>query len=102
MRSRLTAASSLYHFLMDAVMAPSMAKKARTRLKPGRRFCKLGRISHEIGWKHKEVLDKLEAKRVEEGKVYHETKKALLAKQKAAAAKTASGPYAAVLAKFGY
>jgi len=73
-----------------------------TRLKPGRRFCKLGRISHEIGWKHKEVLDKLEAKRVEEGKVYHETKKALLAKQKAAAAKTASGPYAAVLAKFGY
>jgi large subunit ribosomal protein L13Ae len=73
-----------------------------TRLKPGRRYCVLGRISAEIGWKHAEVLTKLENKRKEEGKVYYETKKALLAKQKKAAAATADGAYSGVLAKFGY
>ena len=73
-----------------------------TRLKPGRRYCVLGRISAEIGWKHQEVLAKLEAKRKEEGKVYYEKKKATIAKQNKAAAATADGPYAGVLAKFGY
>ena len=38
----------------------------------------------------------------EKGKVYWETKKALLAKQKKAQADTADGPYAAVLAQHGY
>ena len=73
-----------------------------TRLKPGRRYCVLGRISHEIGWKNQDVLARLEAKRKEEGKVYYEQKKATLVKQSKAAAATASGPYAGVLAKFGY
>lgn len=73
-----------------------------TRLKVGRRFCVLGRISREIGWKMEDVVKRLEAKRKAQGAVYHETKKALLAKQGAAAASTASGPYAATLAKFGY
>ena len=41
-----------------------------TRLKVGRRFCVLGRISHEIGWKYQDIVAKLEGKRKEEGKVY--------------------------------
>mmetsp|Transcript_44804 Transcript_44804/g.97522 ORF Transcript_44804/g.97522 Transcript_44804/m.97522 type:complete len:200 (-) Transcript_44804:397-996(-) len=73
-----------------------------TRLKPGRRFCVLGRISDEIGWKHKEAVENLEAARKEKGKVYWETKKALIAKTKKAAASTASGPYSEILAKHGY
>merc|ERR1712032_1301976 len=73
-----------------------------TRLKPGRRFCVLGRISDEIGWKRKADVAQLEAARKEKGKVYWETKKALLAKQKKAQADTADGPYAAVLAQHGY
>ena len=45
------------------------------RLKPGRRFTTLGRLSHEVGWKYQDVLAKLEAKRKEEGKAYYEEKR---------------------------
>jgi large subunit ribosomal protein L13Ae len=72
-----------------------------TRLKPGRRFCVLGRISLEIGWKHKEAVDRLEAKRKERSAVYWEQKKLLLAKTKAAK-QAASGPFDSTLAKYGY
>ena len=34
-----------------------------TRLKPGRRYCVLGRIADEIGWKQKEAVDMLEKAR---------------------------------------
>jgi len=70
-----------------------------TRLKVGRRFCVLGRISSEIGWKQKDVVERLEAKRKAEDAIYYDTKKASMAK--AAAAKEAV-PGAAILAKFGY
>ena len=70
-----------------------------TRLKPGRRFCVLGRISDEIGWKFKDVVDRLEAKRKASAAVYYDTKKAEMAKL--AAAKE-SVPGAPILAKFGY
>lgn len=73
-----------------------------TRLKPGRRFCVLGRISHEIGWKQQEVVARLEAKRKAEAQVYYDTKKAEITKMNKAKEATASGPYAATLAKFGY
>lgn len=33
------------------------------RLKPGRKYCTLKRLSSEFGWAHAEVVDKLEAKR---------------------------------------
>uniref|UniRef100_A0A1B6E2E8 Uncharacterized protein n=2 Tax=Clastoptera arizonana TaxID=38151 RepID=A0A1B6E2E8_9HEMI len=32
-------------------------------LKPGRAFCHLGRLSHEVGWKYKDVVRALETKR---------------------------------------
>jgi len=70
-----------------------------TRLKVGRRFCVLGRISHEIGWKQKEVVERLEAKRKAEDAIYYDTKKAAI--EKTAAAKAAV-PGDAILAKFGY
>jgi len=73
-----------------------------TRLKPGRRFCVLGRISHEIGWKQQEVVARLEAKRKAEAQVYFDAKKAETAKLTKAKEATADGPYAATLAKFGY
>jgi large subunit ribosomal protein L13Ae len=73
-----------------------------TRLKPGRRYCVLGRISDEIGWKHKDAVQALEVARKEKGKAYWDAKKATLLKQKAAAKKTEQGPYTATLAKFGY
>ena len=72
-----------------------------TRLKPGRRFCVLGRIADEIGWKQKEAVESLEKARKEKSKVYWETKKALLLKQKAAK-KKADPAFEAVLGKYGY
>ncbi|KAE8745889.1 hypothetical protein FOCC_FOCC007407 [Frankliniella occidentalis] len=32
-------------------------------LKPGRKFCHVGRLSHEVGWKYKHVVRALETKR---------------------------------------
>lgn len=45
------------------------------RLKPGRRFCTLGRLSHEVGWKCQAVVAELEAKRKEAGAIYAAEKK---------------------------
>ena len=28
------------------------------RLKPGRKYCTVGRLSHEVGWKYKEVVER--------------------------------------------
>merc|ERR1712054_479347 len=49
-----------------------------TRLKPGRRFCVLGRISKEIGWKHGDVVERLEKKREQEASAYWAEKKKLI------------------------
>lgn len=45
------------------------------RLKPGRRYCTVGRLSHEVGWKYQKVLESLEEKRKETGKARWEEKK---------------------------
>ena len=70
-----------------------------TRLKVGRRYCVLGRISHECGWNKAATVERLEAKRKASDAVWYDTKKAELAK-KAKAAEAVPGD--AVLAKFGY
>lgn len=44
------------------------------RLKPNRKYCTLKRISHEVGWAHKDVVDRLEEKRKAKGKAYFERK----------------------------
>ena len=44
------------------------------RLKPGRKYCTLKRISHEVGWGYKDVVDRLEEKRKVKGKAYYERK----------------------------
>lgn len=62
---------------------PMYAKKKRlvvpaalrvVRLKPGRKFCVLGRLSHEVGWNFKKVIETLEEKRKAESAVYYERK----------------------------
>ncbi len=44
------------------------------RLKPGRQFTVVGELAHSVGWKHKELLGRLEAKRKAEGKEFYEVK----------------------------
>lgn len=47
------------------------------RLKPGRKYCTLKRVSHEVGWGYKDVVDRLEEKRKVKGKAYFERKVSL-------------------------
>merc|ERR1712037_903146 len=44
------------------------------RLKPGRKFCSIGRLSHEIGWKYQDVVATLEAKRKVKSESFHKKK----------------------------
>lgn len=47
------------------------------RLRPDRKFCKIGRISHELGWKYNDVVETLEDKRRVKAAAYYEKKKAV-------------------------
>ncbi|ODN90218.1 ribosomal protein L13 [Cryptococcus wingfieldii CBS 7118] len=69
------------------------------RLKPGRKFCTLKRLSAEVGWKYGDVVDRLEEKRKVKGQAYHERKTAALKLQNKAAA---SAPKADNLIQYGY
>ncbi|KAI8986556.1 60S ribosomal protein L16 [Pilobolus umbonatus] len=61
------------------------------RLKPGRKYTTIGRISHEVGWKYQDVVAKLEEKRKAKSAAFYQRKTALVAlKNKAVAAKAAS------------
>ena len=48
------------------------------KLKPGRKYCQIGRLSHETGWKYKPVIEALEEKRKAKDRVYYQTKMAAL------------------------
>ncbi|ORX37460.1 ribosomal protein L13 domain-containing protein [Kockovaella imperatae] len=69
------------------------------RLKPGRKYCTLKRVSHEVGWGHKDVVDRLEEKRKVKGQAYHERKQAAL-KIRANAEKSVAPN--ALLTQYGY
>lgn len=69
------------------------------RLKPGRKYATLKRISHEVGWGYKDVVDRLEEKRKVKGQAYFERKQAA---RKVRAKALASVPKNETLAKFGY
>merc|ERR1712059_235778 len=47
------------------------------RLKAGRKYCSLGRLSHEVGWKYQDVVATLEAKRRVKAEVFHKKKVAV-------------------------
>jgi len=54
------------------------------RLRPGRPYCLLKRLSVEFGWKHSKTIDKLEAKRkVRSGAWLHKKKAAIGLRKKA-------------------
>ncbi|RWS25752.1 60S ribosomal protein L13a-like protein [Leptotrombidium deliense] len=74
------------------------------RLNPRRKYCSLGRLSHEVGWKYQGVIETLElkrkaksqirhAKKVKEEKLRLEAKKQLAQKIK---------PFEDVLRSYGY
>ncbi|KAF2486519.1 ribosomal protein L13 domain-containing protein [Neohortaea acidophila] len=46
------------------------------RLQPGRKYCTVGRLGHEFGWKYKDVVERLEERRKVKSQAYYERKKA--------------------------
>mmetsp|Transcript_10589 Transcript_10589/g.19129 ORF Transcript_10589/g.19129 Transcript_10589/m.19129 type:complete len:202 (-) Transcript_10589:79-684(-) len=74
------------------------------RLKPGRKYTKMGDLANNVGWKHKELVDSLEDKRRAKSEVYFQRKKATQA-LKAKAEEAAAGDLTKVnevLAAAGY
>ncbi|XP_014251479.1 60S ribosomal protein L13a [Cimex lectularius] len=73
-------------------------------LKPGRAYCHLGRLSHEVGWKYKDVVRALETKRKVRAVFDIRRRKGLKELTKAAGKKVskATAPYTAVVNSYGY
>merc|ERR1719318_1953000 len=65
------------------------------RLMHGRRFCSLGRLGHEVGWKYQDIVAALEAKRKVKGKA----RKACMEDKKVA---KAIAPFQAVIESYGH
>ncbi|KAI6232428.1 50S ribosomal protein L13, protein [Aphelenchoides besseyi] len=73
-------------------------------LKPRRKFCSVGRLSHEVGWQYKSVVEKLEDKRKIRSAAFYEKKKAEQ-KLKAKATVNVAGKIdklTAILKKYGH
>jgi len=45
------------------------------RLKPRRKYCTVGRLSHEVGWKYQSVIATLEKRRKLKSSLYYKRKK---------------------------
>lgn len=60
-----------------------------THLKPGRDFCKLGELAADLGWKHADLIKRLEAQRKIASEAYYAKKKEAV--RRLAAAKAAVG-----------
>eukprot|EP00932_Pfiesteria_piscicida_P007957 SRR837773.18203.p3 GENE.SRR837773.18203~~SRR837773.18203.p3 ORF type:complete len:181 (+),score=85.25 SRR837773.18203:454-996(+) len=54
------------------------------RLRPERRFCKLGDLANEFGWKHKELINRLEGQRKVKSEAFHKKKVAATRARQAA------------------
>ncbi|GAB6032843.1 60S ribosomal protein L13A [Chamberlinius hualienensis] len=55
------------------MVVPSALKLLR--LHPKRKFCVLGRLSHEVGWKYQKVINALEVKRKAKASLWYSKKK---------------------------
>ncbi|BHF69985.1 60S ribosomal protein L13A [Sparganum proliferum] len=76
---------------------------AKTLLQ-GQKFCVLSRLSHEVGWKYQNVIEKMEGRRKAKAAVWYKKKKVDAVPDQAARgqAKAAIAPYKAILKKYGY
>jgi len=74
------------------------------RLKPGRKFCRLGDLSTLAGWRHNDLINKLEAKRMARNAAFYEKKKAMskITEEARAATKDELKDIDAQLAELGY
>jgi len=74
------------------------------RLRPGRKYCRLGDLSAAVGWRHNDLIERLEHTRKVKGAAFHAKKLhiAALRKQAAKNVQETVGPIDAKLAQLGY
>eukprot|EP00929_Paragymnodinium_shiwhaense_P043500 TRINITY_DN2236_c0_g1_i11.p2 TRINITY_DN2236_c0_g1~~TRINITY_DN2236_c0_g1_i11.p2 ORF type:complete len:203 (-),score=72.07 TRINITY_DN2236_c0_g1_i11:91-699(-) len=73
------------------------------RIRPERRFCKLGDLSTHVGWKHKDLVERLESQRkVKSGAYFLKKKAAIKARAEAVKAAKVSKEEQQVLVNAGY
>ncbi|QPG73656.1 hypothetical protein FOA43_000969 [Brettanomyces nanus] len=72
------------------------------RLKEGRKFTTVGKLSASVGWKYESVVEKLEAKRKAKSQEYYVAKKAASKKLASAKASVVETEAAKKLATLGY
>merc|ERR1711994_1099384 len=89
---------------MKRMVVPSALRVLK--LKPGRKYCSLGRLSHETGWKYQEIVETLEAKRRVKAEAYYK-KASTVAKIRQQVRKDPKvvkriAPYQKVIESYGY
>jgi len=72
------------------------------RLKPGRKYCTIKRLSHEVGWGYKDVVDRLEEKRKTKATAFYERKVASAKARATAINSSEASKHNEELAKLGY
>jgi len=74
------------------------------RLKPGRAYCRLGDLANLAGWKHNDLINRLETKRLTKAAAYYNSKKELnrLRQQAVASSAKELSSVNAKLEKLGY
>merc|ERR1719148_365345 len=73
------------------------------RLRPERKFCRLGDLSHEYGWSHNDLIKRLEGQRKVKSDAFHKKKNAAeRARRDALKAVTVSKTDQEILQKAGY
>merc|ERR1712121_577632 len=84
------------------LVVPSALKVLR--LKQRRKFCDLGRLAHEVGWKYQKVISTLEARRKVKSAHFYKKKKIELKLKKQAAEKvdTLNHTSSNVISNYGY
>lgn len=87
---------------MKRMVIPSALKAVR--IKPGRNFCVLGELMTHAGWKHYELIKRLEETRKVKSKEFYVAKKATIkdASDKAASKASELAKINKQLAEFGY
>ncbi len=73
-------------------------------LRSGRKFCQVGRISHEVGWHYKDVVQNLERKRKAKLRIHLRQMKVnnKLTQQARQNIEKAAAPFTAIIKSYGY
>jgi len=73
-------------------------------LKPRRKYCTVGRLAHEVGWKYQDVVKKLEVRRKIKSAIYYKKKKEneKLKTKAMANVKSKIDKYQKVIESYGY